>query len=143
MRSREQVIWDFVQSWLAKAEGDLHAAEILLAGLGEHGEVVGFHSQQAAEKFIKAYPVRHQIEFPKKHDLALLRKLISRSDEQLAEQLAFADWLTPFGVEVRYPGEIPEVGQKTAEQALADAKRTRHLILDALQEYLERGRPGS
>jgi len=143
MRSREQVIWDFVQCWLAKAEGDLRAAEILLAGLGGHGEVVGFHSQQAAEKFMKAYLVRHQIEFAKKHDLALLRKLISKTDEQLAAQLAFADWLTPFGVEFRYPGEIPETNQQTAKQAVEDAKRTRQFILNALEEYLRRGRPAS
>ena len=26
-RTREQVIWDFVQSWLRKAEGDLRASE--------------------------------------------------------------------------------------------------------------------
>jgi len=31
MRSREEVIRDFVQQWLHKAEGDLAAAEILLA----------------------------------------------------------------------------------------------------------------
>jgi HEPN domain-containing protein len=143
MRSRDQVIWDFVQSWLAKGERDLHAAEILLAGPGEHGEAVGFHCQQAAEKFLKAYLVRHQIEFSKTHDLGLLRRLISGRDEPLAERLAFADWLTPFGVEARYPGEIPEVDRQTAERAFVDAKQARHLVLDALDEYLGRGRPRS
>ena len=80
MRSRDQVIWDFVQSWLAKAERDLRAAELLLGAPGELGDVVGFRSQQAVEKLIKAYLVRHQIEFPKTHDLAVLRKLVSRSN---------------------------------------------------------------
>jgi len=85
--------------------------------------------------------VPHQIEFSKTHDLSHLRKLISQRDEGLAERVVFADWLTPFSVEVRYPGQIPEVDQRTAERALADAKQTRHLIVDALQEYLGRGRP--
>ena len=143
MRSREQVIWDFVQNWLAKAERDLCAAQVLLGCPGELAEVVGFHSQQAVEKFMKAYLVRHQIEFPRTHDLAILRKLISRSEERLAEQLAFADSLTPFGVEMRYPGEIQEVDRNTAEQALAHARQTRRLVLEALQEYLQRGRPES
>jgi hypothetical protein len=67
--------------------------------------------------------------------------LVSRNDERLAKQLAFADWLTPFGVEIRYPGEFPSVDRKTAERALADAKRIRHLVLEALEEYLKRGRP--
>lgn len=142
MRSREQVTWDFVQSWLGKAENDLRAAEVLLAGHGEFGEAVAFHCQQAAEKSMKAYLVCHQIEFPKTHDLWLLRTLISRLDKRLAEQLAFADSLTPFGVDVRYPGEIPEVDQNTAQNATNDARRVRSLILDALDEYLRRGRPG-
>jgi HEPN domain-containing protein len=141
MRSREQVIWDFVESWLAKAEGDLKAAEVLFAAPGEYGDMIGFHCQQAVERFVKAYLVRYQIEFPKTHELTFLITLVSRNEERLAEQLAFADWLTPFGVEIRYPGEFPSVDRKTAERALADAKRIRHLVLEALEEYLKRGRP--
>lgn len=87
--------------------------------------------------------MHHQLEFSKAHDLALLRRLISQKDKELAERLTFADWLTPFGVKISYPSEIPEVDRKTAERALADAKKIRHLILDALQEYLGHGRPGS
>ena len=30
MRNREQVIWDFVEQWLKKAESDLKAAKVLL-----------------------------------------------------------------------------------------------------------------
>jgi HEPN domain-containing protein len=141
MRNREQVIWDFVQAWLAKAERDLKAAQILLAAPGEFADLVGFHCQQAVEKFIKAYLVWHQIEFPKTHDLTFLRTLVRWRDERLAEQLAFADWLTPFGVEIRYPGELPAVDRNTAERALADAQRVRHFLLESLEEYLQRGRP--
>ncbi len=118
MRSPEQVIWDFVQGWLHKAEGDLRAAEILLAAPDVLGETVAFHCQQAAEKFIKAFLVRHQIEFPKTHDPTALRGLVSQADEKLAQQLAFADWLGRFAVESRYPGEIIEVNDDTAARAL-------------------------
>jgi len=42
MRNREQqVVWDFVQAWLAKAESDLKAAEVLFAAPGEYGDMVG------------------------------------------------------------------------------------------------------
>jgi HEPN domain-containing protein len=143
MRSREQVIWDFVQAWLAKAEADLRAAGVLLADEAGFGSVVAFHCQQAAEKFMKAYLVRHQIEFPKAHDLSVVRNLISGSDEALADKLAFADYLTPFGVEARYPGEVPETDTVTAQQALADARRVRDLILGALRDYLDRRRPNA
>ena len=65
MRTPEQVKWDFVQQWLGKAQKDLRAATILLNGELEDFDPVGFHAQQAAEKFIKAVLVRHQLNFPK------------------------------------------------------------------------------
>jgi len=51
---------------------------VLLKEGFEDYENVGFHAQQAAEKFIKAFLVRHQIEFPKTHDIGLLRQLVAR-----------------------------------------------------------------
>ena len=67
---------------------------LLTEGSGDY-ENVGFHAQQAAEKFIKAFLVRHQVEFPKSHNVALLRQLVARVDPRLAETLAAADALTP------------------------------------------------
>ena len=52
MRSREEVIRDFVQQWLHKAEGDLAAAEVLLASEADDYFPCGFHCQQVAEKFL-------------------------------------------------------------------------------------------
>lgn len=68
-RTREQVVWDFVQGWVGKVEGDLRAARHLLDLDHEDFFDVAFHAQQAAEKFLKALLVYHQIPFPKTHDL--------------------------------------------------------------------------
>lgn len=97
MRTPEQVQWDFVQQWLAKARQDLRVAEVLLRGDLEDFENVSFHAQQAVEKFIKALLVRHHIEFPKTHNIAHLRQLVERVDRTLAGDLAPADVLTPYG----------------------------------------------
>jgi len=48
---------------LVKANRDLEAARILLEELDHDYEAVGFHAQQAAEKYLKALPIRHQVEF--------------------------------------------------------------------------------
>ena len=53
-RTREQVIWDFVQDWLRKAEGDLRAAEHSWDLPDRIIFTAAFHAQQAAEKFLKA-----------------------------------------------------------------------------------------
>jgi HEPN domain-containing protein len=142
MRTPEQVKWDFVQQWLDRARKDLAAGAVLLKERFEDYEIVGFHAQQAAEKFIKAFLVSHQIEFPKTHDIALLRQLVARVNPELAEKLATADALTPYGVEFRYPGDLPSVSRDEGEKALCLAEQTRDLILGSIQSYINAGRPG-
>jgi len=141
MRSHDQVIWDFTQGWLRMAELDYGVAETLLERRGEYTEAVAFHSQQAAEKFVKTLLVRHQIEFPKTHDLSMLRGLLAKTDSVLAAQLAFADWLTPFGVEVRYPSQTPELPDDVGDRALSAARKVRESVMAALDAYLSKGRP--
>jgi HEPN domain-containing protein len=141
MRTPEQVKWDFVQQWLNRARKDLAAGELLLKGAVEDYENVGFHAQQAAEKFIKAFLVRHQIEFSKTHNIAILRQLVVRVDPEVARTLATADSLTPYGVEFRYPGDLPSISRADGEKALRLAEETRDLILRSLQSYLNAGRP--
>jgi HEPN domain-containing protein len=141
MRTPEQVKWDFVQQWLDKAQKDLTAGGVLLKEEFEDYDTVGFHAQQAAEKFIKAFLVRHQIEFPKTHDIALLRQLVARVDSRLAKKLAPADALTPYGVEFRYPGDLPSVSRDEGKKALRSAEETRKLIIESLKSYLDARRP--
>ena len=119
MRHPEQVVADFVQQWLKKADLDLQAARLLCAGELDDYFVSEFHAQQAVEKYIKAFLVRHQIEFPKTHDIGRLRHLVARRDAILAERLERADVLTPYGVDMRYPEEFEVVSQKRVEQAVA------------------------
>jgi len=51
----------------------------------------------------------NQIEFPKTHDLGALLDLVSPVDEPLAESLNDILLLNPYGVEVRYPGDMPKI----------------------------------
>ncbi|MCG2769414.1 MAG: HEPN domain-containing protein [Anaerolineae bacterium] len=137
MRNREEVIRDFVQEWLEKAEADLEAAEILAAHAMHDYFTCAFHCQQACEKFLKAYLVRHQIEFRKTHDLGKLLELASQAESVLGEDLASSNWLTPFGVEFRYPGEYEEVDQAKAQSALTEAKQVKQVVMEHLGSYLE------
>ncbi len=123
-RSRERVIWDFVHEWLGKAEGDLRAAEHLLTLAQQDYFTAAFHAQQAAEKFLKAFLVRHQIPFPKTHDIQELLELAAKAAGDLKSELASAAMLTPFGIEFRYPGE-QMADLQTAREAIQEAQRVR------------------
>lgn len=139
-RSPDQVRWDFVQDWLRKAEADLTASEVLLRAQLDDYFTAAFHAQQAAEKFLKAFLVRHQIAFPKTHDIGQLLTLITRIDQTLQHELADAEMLTPFGVEFRYPGE--EIADlQMATQALQQARHVKDTVLSRLKSYLDAGRP--
>jgi len=141
MRTPEQVRWDFVQQWLAKAEQDLRAGRVILQADLEDFETVGFHAQQAAEKFLKALLVRHQIEVPKTHNIPHLRGLVAPVDSALADRSAPVDALTPFGVEYRYPGDLPPVSREQGMSAIRLAEHVRDGVLAHLRAYLEGGRP--
>ncbi|MFP4171501.1 MAG: HEPN domain-containing protein [Candidatus Hydrogenedentota bacterium] len=141
MRTPEQVRWDFVQDWLRRAEDDRRAARTLLAQEFNDYGVSAFHAQQCAEKAIKAYLVRWQIEFPKTHDMERLRRIMATADEQLAQDLFVADALSPYSVEFRYPGEFEPVSKESAEEAIAVAEKAHQIILQNLEDYLKAGRP--
>jgi len=129
-----------VQEWWAKAEGDLRAPEHLLTLPQQDCFAAAFHAQQAAEKFLKAFLVRHQAPFSKTHDIQNLLDLAAQFAADLKLELASATMLTPFGVEFRYPGDqVADLA--TARGAVREAQQVREVIRQRLQGYLGLGRP--
>jgi HEPN domain-containing protein len=128
----DQVREEFVRQWLLKAEEDLNVAKSLAAYKVSFPSPVCFHAQQAAEKYLKAFLTRHQVEFPKTHDIGELLDLVAPVDEKLAESLRDTIVLTNYGVDVRYPGDLPQVTQNDAQQAVELAEKVRGSILKSL-----------
>ncbi len=139
MRPPEQIKRELVRQWLAKAEKDFGLASHLVEESSPYLEAIGFHSQQAAEKFLKAYLVSQQVEFPKTHDLDELLDLIFSRDNNLAESLRDAGRLTDYSVEIRYPGYTTEISFEEAGQAVELAAKVRQAIMRSLKEYLDQG----
>ena len=102
-------------------------------------EIIAFHCQQAVEKYLKALLVRHQIEFPKTHDIAKLLDRVATVNANMAESLRDADVLTPFGVEVRYPSEAPELLPGGEAEAIDMARRVKDAVMISLQSYCDGG----
>ncbi|MCS6772975.1 MAG: HEPN domain-containing protein [Thermoflexales bacterium] len=127
-RTRAQVVLEFIREWLRKAEADLRAAEYLLALEQDDYFAVAFHAQQAAEKFLKALLVCYQIPFPKTHDIQRLLQLAATMDASVEQELSTAAFLTPFGVEFRYPGG-ETASREVAQRCLQEAERVRDGVL--------------
>lgn len=123
---------EFVEQWLALAGEDLGLAEHLLSER-IYFNAVGFHAQQAAEKYLKAFLVKHQIYFPKTHDLDLHLELVEAANRELADKLKDIIELNDYSVDIRYPGDAPQISVKRAKSAVALAAKTRDLITPGLQ----------
>ncbi|MBN1553536.1 MAG: HEPN domain-containing protein [Phycisphaerae bacterium] len=115
--------------WLRKADKDMAVAERLATDEVPFCDAISFHCQQAAEKYLKALLVLYSIEFPKTHDLEILLNLIATKNSGLADGLRDVIVLTPYGVEIRYPGDRPDASVKEAEHAVHLARMVRDAIL--------------
>ena len=122
-----------VAQWLEKANKDLAAAEHLLSEGPRHREAVGYLSQQAAEKYLKALLVDRSIEFPKTHDIRALLKLAELTVAGISQRLQEAEFLNPFGVDVRYPGDSPDMLPGDELHAAQLAREVR----DTVQEIMK------
>ena len=104
----EQVRRELVGQWVHKADQRIRAAETLLSVDPPLLYPSCLHSQQAAEKHLKALLTWHQVEFPKTHSIRELLNLAKTVDPSLTGQLMETAALTLYGVEVRYPAHLPE-----------------------------------
>ena len=90
--------------WLARAEDDLLAAEILLTQ-PELTNMVAFHAQQAAEKTLKAILEESEIAAVRTHSLTRLYRLVEPYISISIDQ-DMLDRLEAVYIQSRYPGEM-------------------------------------
>ena len=95
---------EYVLPWIQKAENDLASAHYLMKNMYPvPTEIVCFHCQQAAEKYLKAFLVYNDQEPPKTHDLIELSKLCSNFNTDFSQLLPKCGYLLPFAARTRYP----------------------------------------
>ena len=103
--------------WLDFAYMDLSAAEHLLTMRPLPVEIICYHCEQAAEKFLKATLVQFDREPPKTHDLIQLCKLCCEVDTRF-EQL-------------RYPSNL-ELDESDAVCALKECRLVQDFVCQKL-----------
>ena len=134
MKSPEEVKRDLYDKWMRRADEDLAVAEQLLSDKVPYFGSIGFHAQQAAEKFLKAFLVWHQVEFPKTHDLGKLIQLAAVRDTRVSEALHGILVLNDYGVDTRYPADLPELTSSEASRSVELARQTKEAILKFLSD---------
>ena len=130
-----------MEGWLAKAREDLAAADVLLGSGADVTDAVAFHAQQAAEKALKAFLIRHQVRFGRSHDVEELLVLAESCAPGISAALSDAAALTIYAVDARYPG-AERVSRDEAARLLSSARAVVETVVSRLQPYLAAGRSG-
>ena len=116
-------------AWLAKAENDLLNIQNNLAATEVPWDTVCFHSQQAAEKFLKAFLVFHGPLPAKTHDLVVLLTKCLDTAPELSIVERDCRRLTYYAIGSRYPDDLYEPNERDAREMIAAANRVRQAIL--------------
>ena len=113
---------EYVAEWFKHAEMDFTTAEHLLTLHPHPLEIICFHCQQAAEKYLKGYLVfKDKVEPPKTHELVLLQIECMKSDGRFEEISRACEVLSRYSVQPRYPNEM-EITEKNMQRAIEYTK---------------------
>ncbi len=123
---------DEIRAWLLKGSHDLQSAEWLLARPDPLSNSAGFHCQQASGTELKAYLAWHDEPLARTHSLVALIAMCLPFDTSFNTLRHAAITLTPYAVALRYPGELPELTEEEAQEALALARE----VWDFVQKHL-------
>lgn len=117
-----------VNLWLDRAKKDLVIAQEDIKD-PQRSEYVAFNCQQAAEKYLKAFIIKNELKFKATHDLVNLLEICIEKDSEFTKLREFAEELTPFYIETRYPDFIAAITGEKAELALKCAQKIAELVI--------------
>ena len=127
---------ELYNEWINIADSDY---EISKRMLDEHWPKqfinICYHSQQAAEKYLKGYLVynNESIKLLRTHDLVELLNLCTKYDNDFDTLKSIGSSLSPYATQIRYPSNAFDVTEVEAKQALNYAKE----IIDFVSSKVE------
>ena len=121
-----------VLQWITFADDDLQFAQHGLTITKKPPcRLIAFHAQQCVEKYLKAFLVFKNVDFPYTHNISTLLELCLKYNAWTVE-LKDAKQLTAFAISSRYPGEDEEVSRDEAVNAIFIATNVRNVIRNVL-----------
>ncbi|MDP8240561.1 MAG: HEPN domain-containing protein [Candidatus Hatepunaea meridiana] len=112
-----------VQAWFDRADEDLMTVNTLLTHEKRATSAICFHSQQLAEKALKAYLIAHGKHIERTHDLTRLVDLCAELDPEFTSLEEIGDKISFYAVEIRYPDNWIPIPLNKAKDAFSKAKR--------------------
>jgi HEPN domain-containing protein len=134
MQSDKKNVEKKVLRWVEYAEEDLRMAEVASSLTSNIPyRIITFHSQQCAEKYLKAFLVFHSIDFPHTHNISTLIELCSPIID-LNNELKMAKELSKYAVAARYPYAYIKISKSEALRTIRAAIKVKIIITDLLRK---------
>ena len=125
---------EILQQWLDKGKNDLRSAEYLSTMQNPTpDEIICFHCQQTAEKYLKAFIFIQDIEPDKTHDLRELLTICEKFNSSFSVLLSKLRFLTKYGVMPRYPNDLG-ITNEDMKNAIQYAKDVQEFVLQVLEK---------
>ena len=125
------------KGWINKAKSDLHLAEKGVKDDDTTLDTAIFHTQQCAEKALKAFLIFHGIPSAKTHDLTKLLEACRSIDSEFEKLALDAAVLTPFATAFRYPlDEEIVLERKVVLDAISRAEKILSFVMERVYSSL-------
>lgn len=118
------------ETWLQKAFHDLQSSKKLITGDEPILDTAIYHTQQCAEKALKAFLAYHQKPILKTHDIQLLLELCEEIDIDFEDIYDDGIILSPYATEFRYPGVILDPDIADVHEAIIIAEKILLFVLN-------------
>lgn len=113
------------EEWLLKAQHDIESSEVLFKEKNDLNDIAIYHTQQCAEKSLKAFLAFNEKELDKLHNLTVLLNSCSQIDNSFEELKDDAIFLNPYATLYRYPdGDF----MPSSEETSAAIKKARDIF---------------
>lgn len=118
---------DVAREWFKIAEMDFSSAEFLQKMHPVPVEVICYHCQQAAEKYLKGFLALKGEEVKKTHDLVQLNKMCQIHEETFKTVKEECLMLTDYGVNIRYPFPM-NINETDMQIAVRNALKIKNFV---------------
>ena len=127
------------ETWLIKSRNDLKSSKKLIEGDDAVLDTSIYHTQQCAEKALKAYLAfkKHPVE--KTHDVEYLIELCSEYNPEFENLIEDAEKLNPYSTLYRYPGILLEPEEEDVREAIQVAEKILKFVEKKIK-LLEKGK---
>ena len=125
---------DVAEEWFRVAETDLASAEYLQDMRPIPMEVICYHCQQSAEKYLKGFLSLREETVKKIHDLVRLNKICRKYEKDFKAIEEDCLMLTDYAVNVRYPFPM-DINEADMHLALKSARRIEDFVSEKAEMH--------